>query len=414
MSSAPPTSDPAPGPRLSARVAGIAESATLAVTATAKRLRAEGRDVVGFGAGEPDADPPAHVVEAAQRASAEGWAHKYTPAGGLPSLREALVDKTRRDTGYEVAPGQVVVTNGGKQAVYMTFQALLDDGDEVLLPAPYWTTYPEAVRLAGGVPVDVPTSVDDGYHLRPEQLEPLLTARTKVLLLCSPSNPTGAVLTPDELEAVVRWADGHGLWVVSDEIYEHLVYGDAEMASAPMRVPEVAERCVVLNGVAKTYAMTGWRIGWLVAPPDVASAVVNLQSHLSSNACNVAQAAALAAVAGPLDEVRAMAETFVRRRDVLVDALDAVAGVRCPRPEGAFYAFPSVSGLLGRPLRGRAPETSVELASLALEEAGVAVVPGEAFGAPGCLRLSYALADDDLRRGVDRLTSLLAEAGGED
>jgi aspartate aminotransferase len=397
-------------PRVSARLGAIAESATLAVDAKAKAKKAAGEDVVGFGAGEPDFPTPDPVVRAAAAACADPRWHRYTPAGGLPELKQAVTDKTRRDSGLEVSPGQVLVTNGGKQAVYQAFAALLDPGDEVLLPAPYWTTYPEAVKLAGGVPVEVVTTEEQGYRVTVEQLEAARTPRTKVLLWCSPSNPTGAVASPEEVEQIGRWAVEHGIWVVADEIYEHLVYGDARHVSMPVVVPELAGTCVVVNGVAKTYAMTGWRVGWLIGPADVVKAATNLQSHATSNVANVSQVAALEALRGDLSAVARMREAFDRRRQTMVGMLNDIPGVSCPEPHGAFYAYPSVKGLLGRELRSRTPQTSAELAELVLDEAGVAVVPGEAFGTPGYFRLSYALGDDDLVKGVSRMGALLTEA----
>ncbi|WP_433474726.1 pyridoxal phosphate-dependent aminotransferase [Spirillospora sp. CA-142024] len=398
-------------PRISKRIAAISESATLAVDAKAKALKAAGRPVIGFGAGEPDFPTPDYIVEAAVTACRVPRFHKYTPAGGLPELRAAIAEKTERDSGYKVEASQVLVTNGGKQAVYEAFAALLDPGDEVLVPTPYWTTYPESIKLAGGVPVDVVADETTGYKVSVEQLEAARTGRTKVLLFVSPSNPTGAVYTRDEVEAVGRWADEHGLWVVTDEIYEHLVYGDAEFHSMPVVVPELAERTLVLNGVAKTYAMTGWRVGWMVGPADVVKAAQNLQSHATSNVANVSQAAALAAVTGDLSAVAEMRKAFDRRRQTIVKMLNEIPGMVCPEPEGAFYAYPSVKALLGKELRGKRPQTSVELASLILEEAEVALVPGEAFGTPGYFRLSYALGDDDLVEGVSRVGKLLGEAG---
>jgi aspartate/methionine/tyrosine aminotransferase len=402
---------PAAARRLSARIAGIAESATLAVDAKAKAMQAAGRDVIGFGAGEPDFPTPAHIVEAATAACAVPRNHHYTPAAGLPELREAVAAKTRRDSGLAVDAAQVLVTNGGKQAVYEAFAALLDPGDEVLLPAPYWTTYPEAIQLAGGVPVEVATDETSGYLATVEQLEAARTPRTKVLLFCSPSNPTGAVYPAEAVAAVGRWAVDNGVWVVTDEIYEHLVYDGVTASSMPVVVPELADRCVVLNGVAKTYAMTGWRVGWLIGPLDIVKGAANLQSHLSSNVCNVAQVAALAAVSGDLEAVAEMRAAFDRRRRTMVRMLNEIDGVTCPEPLGAFYCYPSVKGVLGRSLRGRTPTSSVELAEIVLDEAEVAVVPGEAFGTPGYLRLSYALGDDDLAEGVARLGKLLSEAG---
>ncbi|HUR13889.1 MAG TPA: pyridoxal phosphate-dependent aminotransferase [Mycobacteriales bacterium] len=400
----------APTRRVSHRIGSIAESATLAVDAKAKAKKAAGEDVVGFGAGEPDFPTPPAIVAAAVVACSDPVNHRYTPAGGLPELKAAIAAKTLRDSGYQVAASQVLVTNGGKQAVYEAFATLLDPGDEVLLPAPYWTTYPEAVRLAGGVPVDVITTEDQGYRVTVEQLDAARTERTKVLLWCSPSNPTGAVASPEEVEAVGRWALEHGIWVVADEIYEHLVYGGAEHVSMPVAVPELADQCVVVNGVAKTYAMTGWRVGWLIGPEDVVKAATNLQSHATSNVSNVAQRAAVAAVSGDLSAVAEMRAAFDRRRQMMVKLLREIPGVECPEPQGAFYAYPSVKGLLGKRLRGRTITSSAQLAEQVLDEVGVAVVPGEAFGTPGYFRLSYALGDDDLQKGVERLGALLAEA----
>jgi aspartate aminotransferase len=396
--------------RISARIGGIAESATLAVDAKAKALKAAGRPVIGFGAGEPDFPTPAPIVAAAQAACADPKNHRYTPAAGLPELRAAVAEKTKRDSGLEVTAGQVLITNGGKQAVYQAFATLVDPGDEVILPAPYWTTYPEAITLAGGVPVVVVTGPEADYLPSVEQLEAARTPRTKALLWCSPSNPTGSVASREQTEAVGRWAVEHDVWVITDEIYEHLVYDGAEAVSMPVAVPELAETCVVLNGVAKTYAMTGWRVGWMAGPADVIKAATNLQSHLSSNVCNVAQRAALEAVSGPLDAVAEMRAAFDRRRRSIIELLSAIPGVRCPTPRGAFYAYPSVQELIGKELRGSRIDDTVGLAAAILEHAEVAVVPGEAFGTPGFLRLSYALADDDLRAGVERMGALLAEA----
>jgi aspartate aminotransferase len=395
--------------RISRRVGSIAESATLAVDAKAKALKAAGRPVIGFGAGEPDFATPEHIVQAAIAACAEPRFHKYTPAAGLPELREAVAHKTKRDSGYAVDAAQVLITNGGKQAVYEGFASLLDPGDEVLLPAPYWTTYPEAIRLAGGVPVEIATDETTGFRVSVDQLEAARTARTKALLFCSPSNPTGGVYPPAQVEALGRWAAGAGIWVVADEIYEHLTYGDAQHVSMPVAVPELADRALVLNGVAKTYAMTGWRVGWLIGPTDIVKAATNLQSHATSNVANVSQIAALAAVRGDLEAVAVMRTAFDRRRQLMYRMLAEIPGVTLPEPEGAFYAFPSVRDLLGRELRGQTPASSGKLASLILDEVEVAVVPGEAFGAPGYLRLSYACSDADIEEGVGRLQSLLGE-----
>jgi aspartate/methionine/tyrosine aminotransferase len=392
--------------RVSARVGGIAESATLAVDAKAKALKAAGRPVIGFGAGEPDFPTPDYIVEAAADACRDPKNHRYTPAGGLPELKQALADKTRRDSGYEVRPAQVLVTNGGKQAIYEAFAAILDPGDEVLLPAPYWTTYPESIRLAGGVPVEVLADETQDYKVTPAQLEAARTERTKVLLFNSPSNPTGAVYSREEVEAIGAWLVDHDLWVLTDEIYEHLVYDDLETGSLPVLVPEIADRCVIVNGVAKTYAMTGWRVGWLIGPDDVVKAATNLQSHATSNVANVSQRAALTAVSGDLSAVEEMKRAFDRRRRTIVSMLNEIDGVVCPEPKGAFYAYPSVKGLLGREVDGVTPATSTELAELILDKVEVAAVPGEAFGSPGYLRFSYALGDDDLVEGITRLQKL--------
>ena len=391
--------------RISHRIAAIAESATLAVDAKAKALKAAGEDVINFGAGEPDFPTPPHIVEAAAAACADPKNHRYTPAMGLPELREAVAAAT----GPDVTPGQVLITNGGKQAVYQAFATLLDPGDEVIVPAPYWTTYPEAIALAGGVTVPVLAGVDQDFRVTVEQLEAVRTARTKVLLVVSPSNPTGAVCSRDELEAIGEWADFHGLWVVTDEIYQHLVYGDASFHSLPRVVPAIADRTVIVNGVAKTYAMTGWRVGWLVAATDVVKAAGNLQSHLTSNVANVSQRAALAALTGDQASVGEMRHAFDRRRRRIVELLREVPGVQVAEPEGAFYAFPSFAGVVGRSLRGRIPESTLELAEVILDEVKVAIVPGEAFGAPGYARMAYALGDDDLVEGVTRLIKLLGE-----
>lgn len=410
MSAATPPAQSPTERRVSARVGSISESATLAVDAKAKALKAAGRPVIGFGAGEPDFPTPDYIVDAAAEACRDTRNHRYTPAGGLPELKTAIVEKTLRDSGYEIDPAQVLVTNGGKQAIYESFAAVLDPGDEVIVPAPYWTTYPESIRLAGGVPVPVVADETTNYLVSIEQLEAARTERTKMIVFVSPSNPTGAVYSRAQVEAVGKWAVEHGLWVMTDEIYEHLVYGDATFTSLPAVVPELRDKCVVVNGVAKTYAMTGWRVGWIIGPKDVVKAATNLQSHATSNVSNVAQVAAVAAVSGDLDAVAEMRTAFDRRRRTIVRMLNEIQGVVCPEPEGAFYAYPSVKGLLGKEIRGKRPATSVELSELILEEAEVAVVPGEAFGTPGYLRLSYALGDEDLAEGVSRMQKLLGEA----
>ena len=401
---------PPPGRRVSRRIAAITESATLAVDAKAKALKAAGRPVIGFGAGEPDFPTPGYIVEAAIAAARLPKWHRYTPAGGLPELKEAITAKTLRDSGYAVTAAQVLVTNGGKQALYNTFAALLDPADEVILPAPYWTTYPESIRLAGGVPVEVMTDETSGYRATVAQLEAARTPRTKVLVFVSPSNPTGAVYSPAETKLIGEWALANGIWVVTDEIYEHLVYGDAEFSSMPVLVPGLADTCVIINGVAKTYAMTGWRVGWMIGPPDVIKAANNLQSHSTSNVANISQIAAVAALSGDLAAVDEMKIAFDRRRKLITRMLDAIPGVTCPLPEGAFYVYPSVKGLIGKTIRGKEITSSAGLADVILDEVEVAVVPGEAFGTPGYLRLSYAIGDDDIVEGVTRMAALLGEA----
>ena len=393
--------------RVSDAVSQIAESATLAVDAKAKALRAEGENVIGFGAGEPDFATPNHIVEAAVAGCSEPKNHRYSPAGGLPELKAALADKTRRDSDLDLDPAQFLVTNGGKQAVYNTMAALVDPGDEVLLPAPYWTTYPEPVGMFGGVSVEVFAGADQGFRVTVEQLEAARTDRTKALIFVSPSNPTGAVYRREEIEAIGRWAVEHEIWVITDEIYEHLVYDGVEHHSLPVLVPEIADRCVVLNGVAKTYAMTGWRVGWMAGPADLIKAATNMQSHATSNVCNVAQAAALAAVSGGLDDVAMMRRAFDERRLTIQKMLDGIDGVDCLMPEGAFYAFPSLEGLIGTELGGRTMSSTLDIADVVLEQAKVAFVPGEAFGAPGYARFSFALGIDDLTEGIGRIADFV-------
>jgi aspartate aminotransferase len=390
---------------LSERITSIAESATLKVDAKAKALKAEGRPVISFAAGEPDFPTPAHVVGAALTAVKDPANHRYTPAAGLPSLREAIVEKTLRDSGWVVTPSQVIVTNGGKQAVYQACATLLDPGDEMLLPAPYWTTYPEAITLAGGTPVVVFAGADQDYKVTVEQLEAARTPKTKALMFVSPSNPTGAVMTLGETRAIGEWAAEHGIWVIADEIYQNLVYegGVDHAVSIAEAAPAVQDRCILVNGVAKTYAMTGWRLGWMVGPQDAITAAANLQSHLSSNVSNISQLAGLAALQGDQDPAEAMREAFDMRRKVIVEGLNAIDGVICPEPTGAFYVYPDVTGLLGREWAGKTPTTSLELADLILDECEVAAVPGEAFGPSGYLRFSYALGDADLAEGIARL-----------
>lgn len=396
--------------RISSRVGAISESATLAVDAKAKALKAAGESVIGFGAGEPDFPTPDHIVEAAAAACRDVRSHRYSPAPGLPELRAAIAEKTMRDSGLEISASNVVVTNGGKHAIYNAITTLVDPGDEVLLPAPYWTTYPEPVTLAGGRTVVLPTDETTGFRVTIDQLEAAFTDRTKVLIFVSPSNPTGAVYAPEQVEAIGQWALERGIWVITDEIYEHLTYDGASFSSMPVKVSELFERCIVVNGVAKTYAMTGWRVGWMIAPSDIVAAASNFQSHTTSNVANVSQYAALAALQGGLDDVVRFREAFDRRRVLMVNMLNEIDGVTCLQPEGAFYAFPSFAGLLGSTIRGRKISSTAELADVVLEEAKVAMVPGEAFGAPGFARFSFALADDDIKEGISRLAKLLNEA----
>ena len=392
---------------LSRRISAISESATMAVDARAKALKAAGEPVIGFGAGEPDFVTPAHIVEAAVAACRDATNHRYTPAGGLPALKEALADKTERDSAWRPEASEILVTNGGKHAVYNACATVIDPGDEVLLPAPYWTTYPESIALAGGAPVVLTTDTASGFRVTVEQLEAARTERTKALMFVSPSNPTGAVYPADEIAAIGRWAVEHGIWVITDEIYEHLVYDGHEHHSIRALVPEIADTCLVVNGVAKTYAMTGWRVGWLLGPVHAIRAATNLQSHATSNVSNVSQMAALAAVSGGLEDVVMMRESFDRRRQRMVEMLRSIDGVELMTPQGAFYAFPDLSAFLGRTIAGNTPETTVDLAALVLDEARVAIVPGEAFGAPGYARLSFALGDDDLGEGITRIADLL-------
>jgi aspartate/methionine/tyrosine aminotransferase len=397
-------------PRISRRIAAIAESATLAVDGKAKALKAAGRPVIGFGAGEPDFPTPDYIVKAAADAAAKPANHRYTPTPGLPELRDAIVAKTLRDSNYVITSDQVLVTNGGKQSVYQSFASIIDPGDEVILPSPFWTTYPECIKLAGGISVEVFADESQNYLVTVDQLEAARTPKTKALLFCSPSNPTGSVYSAEQVKAIGQWALAHGIWVISDEIYEHLLYDGATAPSLPVVVPEMADQTIIINGVAKTYAMTGWRVGWMIGPKDVIKAATNLQSHLTSNVSNVSQRAAIAAVTGDLTAVHEMGVAFDRRRKLIVDLLNKIPGVTCPTPTGAFYVYPSVKGVLGKEIRGKRPQTSAELATLILDEVEVAAVPGEAFGPSGYLRFSYALSDDDIVEGIGRVAKLLSEA----
>ncbi len=395
--------------RISARIAAIAESATLAVDGKAKALKAAGRPVIGFGAGEPDFPTPSYIVEAAAAATQVVANHRYTPTPGLPELRQAIVDKTKRDSNYEITVDQVLVTNGGKQAVYQAFATILDPNDEVILPSPFWTTYPEAIKLAGGKAVEVFADETQNYLVNVDQLENARTGKTKALLFCSPSNPTGSVYSPEQVKAIGEWALKNNIWIIADEIYEHLLYDGATAPSMPVVIPDLADQTIILNGVAKTYAMTGWRVGWMIGPKDVIKAATNLQSHLTSNVANVSQRAAIAALTGNLDAVHEMGVAFDRRRKLIVDLLNEIPGIECPTPQGAFYVYPSVKGVLGKSIRGKVANTSAELATIILDEVEVAAVPGEAFGPSGYLRFSYATSDEDIVEGIGRIKKLLTE-----
>ena len=394
--------------RISKRIAAIAESATLKVDAKAKALQAEGRPVISYAAGEPDFPTPAHIVEAASRAVLDPKNHRYTPAIGLPELREAIAEKTLRDSGTKVSASQVVVTNGGKQAVYQAFAVLLDAGDEVLLPSPYWTTYPDAIALAGGKSVQVFAGSDQDYKVTVEQLDKVKTSRTKVLLMCSPSNPTGAVYSKEEIAAIGQWAHKNDLWIVTDEIYQNLVYDGVKAYSITEVVPEMIDKTILVNGVAKSYAMTGWRLGWMTGPADAMKAAANLQSHLTSNVNNIAQKAALAALTGPQEEVQNMLAAFDRRRKLAVSELGKIDNWLAPMPQGAFYVYSDVRGLLGKTWNGKQINSSLELCDFILEQAEVALVPGEAFGPSGYVRMSYALGDEPIVEGIKRLQTLFS------
>jgi aspartate/methionine/tyrosine aminotransferase len=395
--------------RISSRIAAIAESATLAVDAKAKALKAAGRPVIGFGAGEPDFPTPDYIVSAAASAAAVPANHRYTPTPGLPDLRDAIVAKTKRDSNYEITADQVLVTNGGKQSVYQAFATIIDPGDEVILPSPFWTTYPECIKLAGGKAIEVFADESQNYLVSVEQLEAARTPKTKALLFCSPSNPTGSVYSPEQVKAIGEWALKNKVWIIADEIYEHLLYDGAKAPSMPVVVPGLADSTIIINGVAKTYAMTGWRVGWMIGPKDVIKAATNLQSHLTSNVSNVSQRAAIAALSGDLSAVHKMGEAFDRRRKLIVGLLNEIPGFECPMPTGAFYVYPSVKGALGKTIRGKVAKTSAELATIILDEVEVAAVPGEAFGPSGYLRFSYALGDEDIVEGIGRIKKLITE-----
>ena len=391
---------------ISDRVLAIAESATLAVDAKAKALKAQGRPVIGFGAGEPDFPTPSHIVEAAQKAASEVSNHRYSPTPGLANLREAIAKAATKDDGLEFKSEEVVVTNGGKQAIFNTMATLINPGDEVLLQAPYWVTYPEAVQIFGGKSVVINSDETTNYKINVNDLEKAYTNKTKMLIFVSPSNPTGTVYTPEEVKEIGEWALSKNIWVMTDEIYQHLIYEGSKFSSIVGLVPGLKDRCVIVNGVAKTYAMTGWRVGWTIGPKEFTKASINLQSHMTSNVNNIAQQAAYAALTGPQDVLKTMLDAFNNRRKTIVKMLNEINGFVCPEPGGAFYVYPSVKKVLGKTINGKTINSSLDLANIALEEVDVALVPGEAFGTPGYIRMSYALSDKDLVEGVTRLQKL--------
>ncbi len=373
----------------------------MAIAARARELKAEGRDVISFGAGEPDFATPEHIVAAAARAAHDPANHHYTSNAGLAPLREAVARKTALYSKVEVDYSEVIITNGAKQAIYQTFAALIDPGDEVLMPSPHWVTYPAGIELSGGVPVPVPTTLETGFKVTVDDLETARTDRTKMLVFVSPSNPTGAVYTAEEARAIGEWATANDVWVIADEIYQRLVY-NGDVASSIAAVTPRFDNWVLVNGVAKSYAMTGWRVGWMVGPRDIIDAAERLQSHATSNVANIAQRAAIAALDGPQETVEEMRQAFDRRRKLMFELVSDINKVKCIEPEGAFYVFPDVT----EAMEGRYP-SSAALAEAILEEASVAVVPGESFGAPGYIRLSYALGEEEIARGVERIAALL-------
>lgn len=373
----------------------------MAISNRARELRAEGKDVISFGAGEPDFPTPEHIVAAAARAAHDPANHRYTANPGLPPLRKAVAEYTASYSGVQVDPSEVVITNGAKQAVFQTFAALIDPGDEVLLPSPYWVTYPAGLELSGGVPVTVPSGPDTGFKVTVDDLEAARTDRTVALVFVSPSNPTGVVYSEEEAAEIGKWARDNDIWVIADEIYQRLVYTTDVAPSIVAATPRL-ENWMIINGVAKSYAMTGWRVGWMIGPQDIIDAAARHQSHATSNVANVSQQAALAALTGDQATVEEMRVAFDSRRKLMYSMVTAIPGVECVEPDGAFYVFPDVSGVLG----GRF-DTSAALAEGILEEAGVAVVPGESFGAPGFLRFSYALGEDEIRRGVERIAAMI-------
>jgi aspartate aminotransferase len=387
---------------LSARVGQVAPSLTLAIAAKAKAMKAEGLDICSFSAGEPDFDTPKHICDAAVQALQAGKT-RYGPAAGEMPLREAIAQKLQQDNGLSYAASQVLVTNGGKQSLYSLMQVLLNPGDEVLIPAPYWLSYPEMVRLAEGVPVILPTDVKAGFKVLPDQIRAAVTPRTKLLVLNSPSNPTGMVYTPDEIRAIAEVVVEQDLLVVSDEIYEKICYDGAEHLSIGAVSPEVFARTLISNGFAKAYSMTGWRVGYLAGPSEIIKAAITLQSHSTSNVCTFAQYGALAALEGPQDSVEAMRQAFAARRQLMLEGLRSIPGVHCPEPEGAFYLFPDVSS---------SGFSSLEFCDQLLATQQVAAVPGVAFGDDRCIRLSYATDTQTIQQGLERLDRFMRSRFG--
>ena len=387
--------------RVSQRLSRLPGSATLAISNRARELRAEGREVISFAAGEPDFATPEHIVAAATRAAHDPANHKYSSNQGLAPFREAIVEYTATYSDVQVDPSEIVVTNGAKQAIFQSFAALLDPGDEVLLPAPYWVTYPAGIELAGGVPVAVPTSAESEFKVTVEDLDAARTERTQALIFVSPSNPTGAVYSVSEALAIGEWAKEHAIWVIADEIYQRLFYS-GDVAPSLVGLTPGFENWILINGVAKSYAMTGWRVGWMIGPGDVIAAAARHQSHATSNVANIPQIAAMAALTGNQDRVVEMREAFDQRRKLMYSLVSAIPSVTCVEPEGAFYVFPDFSGVLSDRY-----STTADLAEAAIDQAGVALVPGESFGAPGFLRLSYALGEEEIQRGVAQIVDLI-------
>lgn len=394
--------------QISRRAQAVTGSLTLAIDAKAKAMVAQGVDVIGFGVGEPDFDTPAHIIDAAKAAMDRGET-RYTPSSGTLALRKAVCDKLQRRNGLCYEPGQVVISNGAKHALHNALCTILEEGDEVLIVPPAWVSYPEMVKMAGGVPVYVETSADDHYALHLDAVRKALSPRTRAIMLNSPCNPTGEVIPWETLAGIAEIARERDLWIISDEIYEEFAYDGGLPPSIATHSEDAKERTILVNGVSKTYAMTGWRIGYLACTEGLARVIGNWQSHATSNPNSIAQAAALAAISGPQDCVSRMVAEFDRRRKALAAGLDAISGIQCPLPRGAFYCLADISGLLGKSYRGRVIGSDDEFAAVLLEEKAVAVVPGSGFMAPGHIRLSYALSMEDVEKGVERIREFVAE-----